>query len=485
MFAHIRSLLFRNGSAEQTVAKNAFWLSVSQFGARLVRAAFMVYLARLVGAEGYGAISYALSLAALLSSLTDLGISGVITREGSRHHGDQLRYLATGAAAKAGLVVLAGIALLLWGIAGAPQAALLPLVMLVVAFDGVRDLASALYRAQERMEVEAYVQVITNVGIALLGLGAALTVGTPAWVLVGYAAGCAIGAAAALWPLRRNLGSFRRRYDRSLIRELVRSSWTFGIVGLVGGIMLNSDAIILAWFRPEAEVGYYAAAQRIVQLLYVLPLPLASALFPVVARIADDRERFREVVEGATRFLLVLGTGLALGLLASSGALIRLLYGAAYEPSTNSLAIMSLTLVPSFVVASLGNALFALRRERALVGYAVVAVVANILANLVLVPRYGGPGSAFATLLAQTTLLGYLGYVLRRVSGVRVLRDLAEIAVGVIAGIVVAVACILIGINGIVGGALAFVAYIAALYGLKDATAIEIVGLVRKVVARS
>ncbi len=473
MFARLRSFLFSNGSPEQTVAKNAFWLGVSQFGARLVRAAFMVYLARLVGAEGYGVISYALSLAALLSAVTDLGISGVITREGSRHHKDQLRYLATGAAAKAGLVVVSGIVLLLWGIAGAPHAMLLPLVMLVVAFDGVRDLATALYRAQERMEVEAYVQMITNVGIAVLGLVAALAIGTPSWVLIGYAGGCALGAAAAIWPMRSSLGSFRRRYDRSLVRELVRSSWTFGVVGLVGGIMLNADAIMLAWFRPEAEVGYYAAAQRIVQLLYVLPLPLASALFPLVARLADDRERFREVVEGATRFLLVLGTGLAVGLLASSGAVIRLLYGEAFEPSANSLALLSLTLVPSFVVASLGNALFALRKERALVWYAVIAVGANVLANLVFIPRWGGPGSAFATLVAQSVLLAYLSYVLRRASGARLFRNLAEIAVGVIAGVVVAVLCIIVGVNGIVVGALAFAAYVAALAALKDETALR------------
>lgn len=472
---NIKKLFFENRSAEQTVAKNAVWLTISQVGARLVRAAFMVYLARLVGAEGYGVISYALSLAALLSSVTDLGISGVITREGSKNREDQFRYLATGAAAKAGLVVVAGVVLGVWGIAGAPSAYLLPLVMAVVAFDGIRDLSTALFRAQEHMELEAYVQLTTNVGIALLGLAAALIVGTPGWVLAGYAGGCLVGAIAALYPLRWSLRDLSRRYDRSLVRDLVRSSWTFGIVGLVGGIMLNADAIMLAWFRPAAEVGYYAAAQRIVQLLYVLPLPIASALFPLVARLAADKERFREVVEGASRFLLVLGTGGAVGLLAASGALIHLLYGDAYEPASSSLAIMSLTLIPSFVVASLGNALFALRRERALIGYAVVAVLANVAFNLVLIPRFGGPGSALATLLAQSALLCYVSVVLRRASGVRVITGVAEIAVGMVAGIVIAVGSIILGINGIIAGMLAFAAYWGALVLLKDETALQAV----------
>ena len=479
MISRLRAFLFENRSSGQTVAKNAAWLGVSQFGARLVRAAFMVFLARLVGAEGYGVISYALSLAALISSVTDLGISGVITREGSRHRDDQLRYLATGAASKFALVGVAVVGLAVWGFLGAPQAMLIPLIVLVIAFDGMRDLATALFRAQERMELEAYVQLTTNVAIAGLALVAALATGNAGWILGGYAAGCAVGAAAALWPLRDSLGSLRSRYDRSLVRELARSSWTFGVVGLVGGIMLNTDAIMLAWFHPDAEVGFYAAAQRIVQLAYVIPLPVASALFPLVARVAEDRERFREVVEGASRFLLVLGTGGAIALLAASGATIRLLYGAEFAPAATSLAVMSLTLVPSFVVASLGNALFALRREKALIGYAVLAVVANVGANLLLIPRFGGPGSAFATLLAQVTLLAYLAYVLKRAAGVSILTGLPEIAVGSVAAVVAAVLLLIIGVNGILAGALAFAAYVAVLAALRDATVLEAIRHVR------
>ncbi len=222
MIATLTKLLFRNGTTEQTVAKNTAWLTVSQFGARLLRAAFMVYLARLVGAEGYGALSYALSLAALVSSFTDLGISGVITREGSRRHDDQMRYLATGVAAKSALVFIASFGLGVWALLGAPQAVLIPIVIVIVAFDGVRDLVTALFRAQERMELEAYVQLATNIAIAALALTTALVVGSPAWILIGYAAGCGAGAIAAIWPIRNSIGSLKGHYDRSLVRELVR-----------------------------------------------------------------------------------------------------------------------------------------------------------------------------------------------------------------------------------------------------------------------
>lgn len=464
----LRHFLLGNHSAEQTVAKNTVWLTVSQFAARLIRAAFMVYLARLVGAEGYGILSYALSIAALLSSVTDLGIGGVITREGSKDTAHQWRYLATGAVAKFGLVAIASIGLVIWFIVGAPHEALLPLVIAIIAFDGIRDLATALFRAQERMEVEAVIQLITNIGIAGITLLVALTTTNLTWILGGYAAGCLLGALAALWPLRASLRSAARTYDRTLLCDLLRSSWTFGIIGLVGSIMLNTDAIMLAWFRPEAEVGYYAAAQRIVQLLYVLPLPIVSALFPVVARLTLENEKFKSLIETSSRILLVLGVGSALALLTASGATIRLLYGSDFMPAASSLAIMSLTLIPAFVASSLTNALFALKKERALISYASIAIIANVGLNLLFIPTFGGPGSALATLITQTVLLGYLTLTLKKAAGVTVVRDIAEIAVGVCGALAVAFIGLIVGINGIITGCAAGIVYLLLLRWLGD-----------------
>jgi O-antigen/teichoic acid export membrane protein len=188
----------------------------------------------------------------------------------------------------------------------------------------------------------------------------------------------------------------------------------------------------------------------------------------MVARIADDRDAFKRVVENASHFLLIVGTGGALALLTASSATIHLLYGNAFAGATTNLAIMSLTLVPSFLVASLGNALFALRRERELVGYAIVAAASNIIGNLILIPRFGGPGSAFATLFAQTALLGYLMWVLKRAAKIRLVHNLPEIIVATIASIGIAVIGAIIGINGIITGALVLLTFMATLYALGE-----------------
>ena len=76
-----KAFLFRNTSARQTVAKNTIWLSVSNFGGRIIKAAVVIYAARVLGAAGWGIFSYAVTLAGFLTLFIDPGINSILMRE--------------------------------------------------------------------------------------------------------------------------------------------------------------------------------------------------------------------------------------------------------------------------------------------------------------------------------------------------------------------------------------------------------------------
>ena len=84
MFQKIKNFLFKNITAKQTVAKNTVWLSISQFGARIIKAAIVIYAARVLGAAGYGVFSYAITLAGFFGIFVDPGINSVLIRDGAK-----------------------------------------------------------------------------------------------------------------------------------------------------------------------------------------------------------------------------------------------------------------------------------------------------------------------------------------------------------------------------------------------------------------
>ena len=81
MYQKIKQFLFENQNLKQTIAKNTFWLFFGQTGGRLLRVAIVVFSARILGPESFGAFSYAMTLVAFLIILSDMGMGAIVTRE--------------------------------------------------------------------------------------------------------------------------------------------------------------------------------------------------------------------------------------------------------------------------------------------------------------------------------------------------------------------------------------------------------------------
>jgi O-antigen/teichoic acid export membrane protein len=208
---------------------------------------------------------------------------------------------------------------------------------------------------------------------------------------------------ATIYTLRHHLPGLISGATTKLIRPILTTAWPFGLLGLLGTISLNTDIIMIGWFKAAASVGYYSTAQKPIQLLYALPAIIGGGLFPALARFAalGDGVRLRALVERALGTVLAIATPLAiLGLLLGDYA-IELVFGPEYRPAATSFRILALTLPIVYPATILGNTLFALNAERKFTAYVLVGVVSNFLGNLLLIPRYGIAGAAIATIIAQ------------------------------------------------------------------------------------
>ena len=170
MLKQIKSILLENKTARQTIAKNTFWLFFGNISSRLIKAGIIIYAARILGAEEWGVFSYALSLAAFFTVFTDFGISTVITRESAKDLSVQEKYFSTSIAIKLATTIVSIVIFLVLApfiIKQKAVMALLPIIILLVSLDGMRDFAASLSRAWEKMEIEAAIQILTNVAIVI------------------------------------------------------------------------------------------------------------------------------------------------------------------------------------------------------------------------------------------------------------------------------------------------------------------------------
>lgn len=473
----IKELLFSNRSIRQTVAKNTFWLTAGNFTGRIIKAALIIYVARVLGAAGYGIFSYAVSLAGFFSLFSDIGVSGILTRQGARDPKTLPEYLATSLGIKVGLLAIATAAILTLAPSFAgnvPEAlALLPLAAALVIFDGLRELAFAVTRSQEKMQTEAGISVITNLAITVLGIGAIFFRATPLALMAGYTLGSLCGTAASYWLVRDSFKNPFKYFRKDLVRPIIMEGLPFGLMGMLGTLMLNIDTLMVGWLTAAGDaartLGIYAAAQRPVQVLYIIPAILGTAFFPALARLAGgDKDRFRKILENALSFSFLLAIPLVVGGLILGQKLILLLFGAEFISGTPTFMVLLFTLLVVFPGNFVANAVFAYDSQKSFLLYLASGLVVNVTLDLILIPPLGIFGSALATLAAQTLANLIIWRKLRSLQEFRILRHLPRmLAAG--AGMGVAVFALdLAGLPVLLTVALGAGAYFLCLYLLKE-----------------
>lgn len=439
----LRAFLFENSSLKQTIAKNTFWLGASTIASRLIKAVLIIYAARALGAAGYGAFSYALSLAALFSILSDIGVSGLITRETSRRPDALRAYFSTGLVIKLALALVCGIAIVLIAptVSKIPDAlALFPLAALLVIFDGLRDFSFSITRAWEKMELEAVVNILTNVMITVIGLVLLFGNPDPKTLLAGYTAGAGIGTVASIWILRSYFHKFWMWFDASLIKHIFLEAWPFALSGLLGAIMINTDTLMIGWLRDAREVGLYSAALRPVQLLYFTTTVLGISAFPSLAKSSQsDKAMFRRIIEGLVASAFLLAIPLFIGGAIVGQDLLLFLYGSEYREATGAFIILLFTTLTTLPGNLLINAVFAANKQKIFIASLGIGSLGNVALNYLLIPRFGIAGSAIATVVAQILATSAVWITLKRASGFTTIPHLKKIVVASLAmGILVA-----------------------------------------------
>lgn len=410
----VKAFLFANQTIGQTIAKNFFWLGISNIGGRLLRALVLIYAARVLGAAEWGAFSYVMSIVALLTIFTDFGIGPYLTREAVQR-GEAVqrkKVLSTSLFVKLGLALVG----VLFTIFMVPlfipiEAAkiLLGAASFVLLFDTMRELGSSLARAEQKMEVEAGLQLITNLAIVIFGFALLLNTPTAFSLTASYAIGTGIGMIIMFFVFRNYLRGIFSHFSPNLVKSIFKASWPFALSGLLGSLMLNTDILAIGFFRSAEEVGHYSAGYRIIQILYLFPALLATSSFPIISRFAKaEREKIPPILGRLTA--IAFGVALPLAIFGALFApqLILILFGSEYLPGSSSLRILFLTLLINSPSILLSNTLFAMGRERILTRFAALGGIGNIILDLVLIPAFGIAGSAWATLISQALSTGYL-----------------------------------------------------------------------------
>jgi len=192
-----------------------------------------------------------------------------------------------------------------------------------------------------------------------------------------------------------------------------KSSFVYGISGLVFSLYSRIPFLYLSYFKGPVAVGYYAAAYRILSVLYVVGAgAYQRAFLPSLFGLhKTDIAAFRTAGNFMQKYFFIFGFFSAVALYIGADSIILLLMGQKYAPSIAIMRILSLSVFLSFLLYSGDACMTAADKNYLKIVFQVIGTLIGAGTGLFLVNRYGIMGTACTDILIRLVLLGmFLAY---------------------------------------------------------------------------
>jgi O-antigen/teichoic acid export membrane protein len=432
----------RAGADARSLARSGLVNLLASGGGQVFTFLMTVVVTRGLGARGAGAFFEVIGLFTILSNSVRLGAdTGIVRAVASSRALGALHELAplvraalwpvllAGAAAGAATWVLAPLltSVFLHGIDRADGvtgirllAFFLPMVAVtIVALSGTRGFGTMLPYALIENLGKPFVRLVLVAVVVVAGLGSVA-------VLLAWAAPVAVGFVAALWVLlhqvRRAAAQGTTPPGAAASRELVSRFWRFaaprGLAGIFQITVIWLDVLLVGALRSTREAGIYAAASRLAMVGGLVTEAVRIAIAPQISWLLARREhaRVEGVYQVGTWWIMTLCWPLYLTL-AVFGPVVLRIFGPEFVAGSSALLVLSLGMLFSLATGNVTVMLLMGGKSSWNLLNAAGAVILNIGLNLLLVPRIGITGAAFAwaasILLENTAALIQLRILLR------------------------------------------------------------------------
>jgi O-antigen/teichoic acid export membrane protein len=371
-----------------------------------------IILGRTFESDGYGVITTGLTTFSLLVTFLTLGLGTANSRFVPREAGARGRRSVFFSSVLVVLPIvivagLAGVALLLADVSlfGYEPESLNVIGIFVVAvpFAAFTRLAVAYMRGLEMAVMKTLVQNLVQPSLTLLvvvtSVAFGVAISTLAWGYVLVFGTQAVIVTILLWQktdLKLSLDFDDRK--RTLL------SFSLPLVATTGvkSIFTHSDVYLIGLLQSVQQVGVYKSGYVLAKFLGFTLMAVNFLFLPrISSHLEDDNsETVQRLYLHSSTWLVLFTFPLFLTVLVFPGEILTITFGEEYLPAALPLLVLGFAFFVHSSIGLNGTMLMSTGNVRILFVTTLIASVANVCLNLVLIPRIGILGAAFATLAA-------------------------------------------------------------------------------------
>ncbi|SDY32929.1 flippase [Halopenitus persicus] len=414
------------------LAKNAFILSVGSVIGSLSAFAFKTLIAQSFGPEQFGLFSLALMTVTISAGVAGVGLPTGVTTFISRYRAVDDRAHIKGTASS-GLLIGGVISVLVAGglFLLAPAIAthifqnsrlIRPIRILAFAIPGIVivDLVVAIAMGFERAEYSVLIRQLGRRGsLIILAALVILFGGVFVDLLYVYVVSTWIAVAMGGMLIFRLLD-----LSRSGISSPSKSLLTFSVPLLfnnVTGTISNwIDTFLVGILITAEAVGEYQTAFLLGTNILIITGAVSASFLPEVASLLEEGDRAESTrrYRTAVKWTVIISFAPAVYLITFPELSLRMLFGEAFGRGSTALIIIVIGNMIAVVSGPATETVKSQGHTRFIFATNAIALGANIVINLLAIPRYGIAGAALGTAVATLIANGSHWVAMRRWCGV-------------------------------------------------------------------
>jgi O-antigen/teichoic acid export membrane protein len=380
---------------------NTSWILVEKLSRIISGILVGILVARYLGPEQFGMISYALSVVAIFTIFSSLGMDSIIVRELITRNEHKNEILGTSFYLRLiGAIAVVVAATFYSSIRDdAQNTYIVFLVSLSVVLQAF-TVVDFYFQSQVLGKYTAINQVITLVLSSIVKL-LLIYFNKP----VEYFASMVVLESALtlinqFWFYKTS-GQLINKWKFSWLeaKTLLGHSWPIIVSGFVMMLYQKMDQILIKRFLDLNILGNYAAAARISEASYFIPMAVCAAILPGIINNRDNKELQHKRLTQLYSLMIWGALFICAGGLLFGDFVITFLYKEKYNLAPGIFKILIFNLVPIFYGTAWGMWMVAENKQKYLIFFQFLSMGIALFLNLKLIPIYGAQGAAYSLLI--------------------------------------------------------------------------------------
>lgn len=211
-----------------------------------------------------------------------------------------------------------------------------------------------------------------------------------------------------LYPYILNQLKKKKIKIKNVVKHIKPNLYLFLTV-LAVSLFKIMDKIMLGMMTNNIQVGYYEAAEKIINIPLIMIVSLGNVMLPRISNIINEYEKkTKELIYKSILFSFFLSTSMGFGIMGISKEFVPIFYGEGYKECS----YLFLILLPSCFFLAFANVvrtqyILPKKMDDIYVKSAFLGAIVNLIINFFLIPLKGAIGASIGTLFAEIVVCIY------------------------------------------------------------------------------